>query len=67
MIVPIFDAYLMNSRQFLKFNFAHFTGQVKLFFLKKGNLKFSDSKIICDRERNQLQKNPHFLNTLNCI
>ena len=30
---------------FQKFNFAHFTPQVKQFFVEKGNLKFSDSEM----------------------
>ena len=30
---------------FLQFNFLHFTPQVKIFFVEKGNLKLSDSKM----------------------
>ena len=30
---------------FLKFNSLHFIAQVRLFFVQKGNLKFSDSKM----------------------
>ena len=41
----IFEAYLINSHDFLKYNFPHCNSQVKLFFVKKGNLKFSDSKM----------------------
>ena len=44
---------------FLKFNFSHFTPQIRLFFVEKGNLQFSDSKS-CDGEMNQ--KNSYFRN-----
>ena len=53
MTVPFmhnFEAYLINSlrfSEFLKFNFSHFTTQVKLFFVENGNLKFSESKMGC--------------------
>ena len=48
---------------FLKVVFSYFTTQVILFFLEKGNLKLSDSKLY-DGERNH--KNSHFRKTLNC-
>ena len=42
----IFETYLINSQRFLKLNFSHFTPQVMLLFVEKGNLEFSDKK--CD-------------------
>ena len=36
---------LFTGYDFLKFNFLHFTAQVRLFSYKKGNLKFSDWKV----------------------
>ena len=36
---------LLFSYAFLKFNFLHFTSQVRLIFVQKGNLKFTDSKM----------------------
>ena len=54
---------LSNKFDFLKFNFSHFTYQVKLFFVEKGNLKFSEPKMRC---REESQKKYHFRKTLNC-
>ena len=34
-----------SMNDFLTFNFSNFTPQVKLFFVGKGNIKFSDSKV----------------------
>ena len=49
MTVPFMYSFRSTSNQipydFLKFNFSHFSPQVRLFFLEKGNLKFSDSKM----------------------
>ena len=44
---------------FLKFSFLHFSPQVSLFFVEKGNLKFSNSKIRWREE----SKNSHFRKT----
>ena len=35
----------MTFIRFLKFNFSHFTHQIKQIFAEKGNLKFSDAKM----------------------
>ena len=50
----IFEAYLINSYDFLKFNFSRFTPQIRLFFVEKGNLKFSESKMRCREESEKL-------------
>ena len=48
----IFEAYLIIPYDFLKFNFSHFTPQVRLFFVeKKGTLSFRIQK--CDGERDK--------------
>ena len=47
---------------FLKFNFPHFTPQVRLFLVEKGNLRFLESKMPCRADK----KNYHFRKTLNC-
>ena len=44
---------------YLKFNLLEFSPQVRLFFVEKGNLTFSDLK--CDGNRDQ--KNCHFRKT----
>ena len=41
----IFEDYLKIPYDFVKFNFSYFTPYVRLIFLEKGNLKFSDSKM----------------------
>ena len=47
----IFKAYLINS---LRFSQSPVTPQVKLFFLVKGNLKFSEPKMRCREESEKL-------------
>ena len=46
----IFEAYLINVYDYLKFDFSHFTPQIRLFFAEKGNLKVSQSKMRCREE-----------------
>ena len=48
----------------MKFNSLHFTAQVRLFFVQKGNLKCFGLKNVMDVQKNQ--KNSHFGNMLNC-
>ena len=54
------------SYHFLKFNFSHFTADVGLIFVEKGNLKFSNSKM---RWRGTTVKKPmytHFMAMNEC-
>ena len=45
-ICTIFVAYLINSLyDFLMSLISHFSPQVRLFFVEKGDLKFSDLKM----------------------
>ena len=50
----IFEAYLINAYDFLKFDFSHFTPQISLFFVEKGHLKVSQSKMRCREESEKL-------------
>ena len=58
-ICTIFKAYL------IKFNFSYFTTQLTLFFLEKGNLKFSDSKMWRREESEKFSLRKKY-KTLNC-
>ena len=55
---------LFRGYDFLKFNFLHFTAQVRLFSYNKGNLKFSDWKawwrkiLIFDNSTSRQLENP---------
>ena len=40
-----FEAYLNNSLRFSEAYFSYFTACVRIIFVEKGNLKFSDSKM----------------------
>ena len=41
----IFEAYLMDFLRLSEFNVSHFTPQINLFFVERGNLKFPESKM----------------------
>ena len=44
----------------MKFHFSHFTPRVMLFFVEKGNLKFSESKMQCRKELENLSLSENF-------
>ena len=62
----IFEAYVINSLRFSEVHFSHFTPQVRLLFVEKGSLKFSESKNAMQKGTEKLSLSENFELLLKC-